>query len=142
MLPAIARLSATSTQLERGVHRTLTILDECRYVLEMLGQVYGVDAEARERGFTPQQRLELHRQRSAPVMEELHAWLERQFTERRTEPNSGLGKAITYLLRHWRPRSAPKATSMYFCPSRSPSARSTAATQRAGRGRCSLAPVR
>ena len=36
-------------------------------------------------------------------MEQLHAWLERQFAERRTEPNSGLGKAITYLLRHWRP---------------------------------------
>jgi hypothetical protein len=26
-----------------------------------------------------------------------------QFAERKTEPNSGLGKAITYLLRHWRP---------------------------------------
>jgi transposase len=36
-------------------------------------------------------------------MEELHRWLEAQFAERRTEPNSGLGKAITYLLRHWRP---------------------------------------
>jgi hypothetical protein len=66
--------------------------DECRYVLEMLGRVYGADAEAREHGLTPQQRLELHRQRSAPVMEELHVWLERQFAERRTEPNSGLGK--------------------------------------------------
>jgi len=77
--------------------------DECRYVLEMLGRVYGVDAEAREHRLTPQQRLELHRQRSAPVMEELHAWLERQFAQHRTEPNSGLGKAITYLLRHWRP---------------------------------------
>jgi len=77
--------------------------DECRYVLEMLGRVYGIDSEAREYGLTPQQRLELHRQRSAAVMEELHAWLERQFAERRTEPNSGLGKAITYLLRHWRP---------------------------------------
>src|SRR4029077_6833512 len=32
-----------------------------------------------------------------------HALLEAQFTEHRTEPNSGLGKAITYLLRHWRP---------------------------------------
>jgi transposase len=36
-------------------------------------------------------------------MEELHRWLEAQFAEHRTEPNSGLGKAITYLLRHWRP---------------------------------------
>jgi transposase len=65
--------------------------------------VYGVDAEAREHGLTSHQRLELHRQRSAPVMGELHVWVERQFAERRTEPNSGLGKAMTYLLRHWRP---------------------------------------
>ena len=78
--------------------------DECRYVLEMLGRVYGNDAESRERGLLPDQRLELHRERSAPVMEELHNWLDRQLAERRTEPNSGLGKAITYLLRHGRSR--------------------------------------
>ena len=76
---------------------------ECRYVLEMLGRVYGHDAEARERGLTPPQRLEHHQERSGPVMDELHKWLERQLRERKTEPNSGLGKAITYLLRHWRP---------------------------------------
>ena len=37
------------------------------------------------------------------MMEQLRRWLEAQFAERKTEPNSGLGKAITYLLRHWRP---------------------------------------
>jgi hypothetical protein len=37
-----------------------------------------------------------------PVMEQLHVWLESQFAEKKTEPNSGLGKAITYLLRHWK----------------------------------------
>ena len=36
------------------------------------------------------------------MMEKLHGWLEAQFAERKTEPNSGLGKAITYLLRHWK----------------------------------------
>jgi transposase len=77
--------------------------DECRYVLEMLGQVYGHDAEARQRGLTPGQRLQFHQEHSAPVMAELHRWLEQQFAEKKTEPNSGLGKAITYLLRHWRP---------------------------------------
>jgi hypothetical protein len=77
--------------------------DECRYVLEMLGQVYGHDAEARERGLTMEQRLRFHQTHSGPVMEQLHGWLEAQFAERRTEPNSGLGKAITYLLRHWQP---------------------------------------
>jgi len=77
--------------------------NECRYVLEMLGQVYGHDAEARERGLTPDERLRLHQDRSGPVMDQLQGWLEAQLAERRTEPNSGLGQAIRYLLRHWHP---------------------------------------
>lgn len=79
---------------------------ECRHVLEMLGQVYGHEAEARAQSLTPEQRLQLHQQRSGPVMEQLHHWLEAQLAQKRTEPNSGLGKAITYLLRHWRPLTA------------------------------------
>jgi hypothetical protein len=35
-------------------------------------------------------------------MKQLHGWLEAQLAEKKTEPNSGLGKAITYLLRHWK----------------------------------------
>jgi transposase len=77
--------------------------DQCRYVLEMLGEVYGHDAEARERGLKAEERLQFHQEHSLPVMDKLHGWLEAQFAERKTEPNSGLGKAITYLLRHWRP---------------------------------------
>jgi transposase len=77
--------------------------DQCRYVLEMLGEVYGHDAEAREHGLKPEERLQFHQERSGPVMAKLHGWLEAQFAERKTEPNSGLGEAITYLLRHWRP---------------------------------------
>src|SRR5262245_60415645 len=75
--------------------------DECRYVLNMLGLVYGYDAQARERGMTPDERLRFHQEHSGPVMNQLRGWLEAQFSERKTEPNSGLGKAITYLLRHW-----------------------------------------
>jgi transposase len=77
--------------------------DECRYVLNMLGQVYGYDAQARECGLTPDERLRFHQEHSGPVMDQLHAWLEAQFSQHKVEPNSGLGKAITYLLRHWRP---------------------------------------
>jgi transposase len=36
-------------------------------------------------------------------MDRLHAWLEAAPAGRSTEPNPGLGKAIPYLLRHWRP---------------------------------------
>jgi transposase len=75
---------------------------ECRHVLVMLGEVYRHDGQARGQGMTPQERLRFHQEQSGPVMDELHRWLEEQFSERKAEPNSGLGKAITYLLRHWR----------------------------------------
>ena len=74
---------------------------ECRFVLETLGEVYGYDAVTREQGMSPEERLRFHQQRSGPVMEKLHAWLEAQFEERKVEPNSGLGQAIFYLLKHW-----------------------------------------
>ena len=47
--------------------------------------------------------MRLHQERSRPVMNGLHSWLEALLDERRTEPNSGLGQAIGYLLRDWQP---------------------------------------
>jgi transposase len=75
--------------------------DECRYVLESLGAVYGFDAESNDLGLTPEERLTFHQTHSAPVMEDLRQWMAAQFAEHKTEPNSGLGKAISYLVRHW-----------------------------------------
>jgi transposase len=74
---------------------------ECRHVLETLGQVYANDAVARERKMTPVERLEFHQQRSKELLEELQRWFLAQMSERKVEPNSGLGKAMTYMLRHW-----------------------------------------
>ena len=76
---------------------------ECRYVLEQLGEVYRIDAVARKTGLSPQERLQFHQEHSKPIMEGLHKWLEAQLAEHKTEPNSGLGQAIRYLLRHWQP---------------------------------------
>lgn len=75
--------------------------EECRHVLESLAVVYRNDALARERNLSPQQRLLFHQAESGPAMEDLHVWLVRQLDDRRVEPNSGLGKAMAYLLRHW-----------------------------------------
>lgn len=75
---------------------------ECRYVLESLGEVYYHDAVAREQKLCAADRLHFHQGKSGPVMKRLHIWLEAQLAEKKTEPNSGLGKAITYLLRHWK----------------------------------------
>ena len=76
--------------------------EACRYVLETLGSVYKYDAEARAAKLSPQERLLFHQQHSQPVMEKLQQWMETQFAQHLVEPNSGLGKAITYFLRHWK----------------------------------------
>jgi transposase len=74
---------------------------ECQHILESLGNVYQNDALARERGLSPEERLRFHQEHSGSVLKELHTWMKAQLAEHRTEPNSGLGKAISYLLNHW-----------------------------------------
>ncbi len=74
---------------------------ECRFVLESLGEVYGNDEAARAQCMASEHRLRFHQEHSGPVMEKLHIWLDAQFDERRVEPNSGLGTAISYLLKYW-----------------------------------------
>jgi transposase len=66
-----------------------------------LRDVYHHDAIAREQSLSPEERLHFHQKHSRPLMKALHDWMESQFAERKTEPNSGLGKAISYLLNHW-----------------------------------------
>ena len=75
--------------------------DECRYVLESFRSVYHNDRLAEEQKLSEEDRLQFHQEHSGPVMDQLHTWLTTQLAEHRTEPNSGLGKAISYLLRHW-----------------------------------------
>jgi len=74
---------------------------ECRHVIEELAKVYKNDEVAREKVMSPEERLKFHQEHSGPVMEKLLAWLHRQFDEKRIEPNSGLGDAISYSIDHW-----------------------------------------
>jgi hypothetical protein len=64
------------------------------------GAIVHNDAVTREETMTPQARLEFHQIHSGPVLETLHTWLKRQLDEHLVEANSGLGKAIQYLLKH------------------------------------------
>ena len=75
--------------------------EACRHVLETLAQVYQCDADARDAGVSAEERLRLHQARSGPLMADLHGWLTAQFADHRVEPNSGLGQAITYVLKRW-----------------------------------------
>jgi hypothetical protein len=83
------------------VEVTPSFPEECRFVLESFGEVYDYDAQAEKQGLQPEERLRFHQQHSLPVMNALHAWLKTQIAEKKVEPNSGLGSAIAYVLRHW-----------------------------------------
>lgn len=75
--------------------------EAARYVIEALAKVYEHDAKCRQEQLSAEQRLSFHQEHSQPVMEELERWMNEQFDKHLVEPNSGLGKALRYLLKHW-----------------------------------------
>lgn len=51
----------------------------------------------------PEERLLFHQEHCGPLMKDLQEWMEVHLREHKTDPNSGLGKATSYLLNHWTP---------------------------------------
>jgi transposase len=72
---------------------------ECARVLDSLAEVYRHDAATKQ--MTAVERLTYHQHMSRAVMEQLREWIAEQFDERLVEPNSSLGKALAYLVKHW-----------------------------------------
>ena len=76
--------------------------EECQFVIETLAKVYHNDQVARDQSMTSEERLLFHQARSKPLMDALYLWFNKQLREKLVEPNSGLGKAISYMLNHWK----------------------------------------
>ena len=73
-----------------------------RHVIEALAEVYKQRcARAAGRSCHPSSACSFHQAHSKPVMDDLQRWINEQFEQRLVEPNSGLGKALRYLLKHW-----------------------------------------
>jgi len=75
--------------------------EQVRHVLLQLRKVYEADADARQGGMSPEQRLAHHQAQSGLVMKKLKKWLKAQLEDKLVEPNSTLGDAIGYMLKHW-----------------------------------------
>lgn len=71
-------------------------------ILGWFGDVFSNDRESKEKGLTDEQRLFFHKRNSGPVMGRLYGWCKKQLDENKVEPNSNLGKAIKYTLKHWK----------------------------------------
>jgi len=91
--------------LTHGRRKFVEIVDnfpqECRYVIETLAEVYSNDATTRKQEMSAQERLRFHQAHSAEPMAELKRWMTEQIEEKKIEPNSSLGAAISYMLKRW-----------------------------------------
>ena len=67
---------------------------QCGYALDRIGEIYKNEAGAK--GMSDEERLAHHQKQSGPMMCELKQWMDQEVQEKRVEPNSSLGKAISY----------------------------------------------
>ena len=74
---------------------------ESAVVVNALKDVFDHEAYTRAEQLTAQERLAYHQRQSGPIMKRLKRWLEAQTAQRLVEPNSSLGKAISYMVEHW-----------------------------------------
>lgn len=77
--------------------------EKCRFVLDVLKDVYKNDAESKRQQMSTEQRLELHQNKSGPLMDKLKDWLTAQMQGKKVEPNSSMGQAFSYMINHWEP---------------------------------------
>jgi transposase len=74
---------------------------EIAHVINEIACIYRNDAVTKERAMNNEERLRYHQEQSAPIIDELKLWCRDQIESKKTEPNSGLGKAIHYLEKRW-----------------------------------------
>lgn len=65
--------------------------------LALINRLYALERRLKEAG--PPQRLQARQQEAKPVLEQLHAWLEKTLPQ--TPPKTALGKAVGYLHGQW-----------------------------------------
>jgi hypothetical protein len=74
---------------------------ESAVVVKALKAVFDHEEYTRAEQMTAQDRLAYHQRKSGPILQKLKRWLEQQTEQRLVEPNSSVGKAISYMVDHW-----------------------------------------
>ena len=75
--------------------------DEVEQVLERYGEIWTNEHKIMDLKLSLLERLEYHKAHSLPILEEIKTWGETHFNNQSIEENSGLGKAISYFLKHY-----------------------------------------
>ena len=101
----VARVStrkraACHAHLRRYFHEALPTAPVGQEAMDIIGELYRVEREARERGyFGKPSHFEFRKQRAPPIRDRLKAWLELQLPKH--PPKSPISTAIRYGLNQW-----------------------------------------
>jgi transposase len=76
---------------------------EVALVLVTFEQLYANEELVRRQTLSAQERLEFHHLHSGFLMEGLRTWMQVQMSTKTVEPNSSLGQAFAYMIKHWEP---------------------------------------
>ena len=76
---------------------------EVEIVLYIFECLYANEETAQQRKLSPQERLDYHQLRSGFLMAGLRDWMHAQMARKHVEPNSVLGQAFSYMIKHWGP---------------------------------------
>ncbi len=73
--------------------------EECEFVLKKIQILF--DNDKKSKGMKAQERLVYHQKNSSELMDVIHNYCFDLIEEKKAEPNSSLGKACKYFLKHW-----------------------------------------
>jgi len=80
---------------------------EALFALERFGPVWENEAHCTDKRLDNKKRLDYHREHSLPHMEKLRQWCEQSISDNGdVEPNSNLGAAMAYVVKHYEGLSA------------------------------------
>ena len=92
-----------------NVHARRNFLDaekdrkkEVDFVLGLYSKIFELEAKIKERGLSAEARLKLHKKKSGRVLRRLRRWCLKCFYLKKVDPEEGLGRAIQYVLNHWK----------------------------------------
>lgn len=70
-------------------------------IISFLNAVFRHDRQGKEEGLDEIALFKMHQEKSGPIMKELKSYCKSLIDDKKTEPNSSLGKAIAYMNNHW-----------------------------------------
>lgn len=75
--------------------------DEVVHALELYQHAWVNEVHCVDNALSPEQRRDYHKEHSLPHLETLHGWCHEKLDSDAAEPNSNLGKAMRYFIRHF-----------------------------------------